>query len=62
MSFNIQIMDFNKNSEINQKIDNELKKKEIEKKYGMQFTDSSKLSPEMEKEWLEYIENFRRTI
>lgn len=41
-----------------QKIDNELKKKELTEKYGAQFSQDSKISPEMESEWLKHIEQY----
>lgn len=40
------------------KIDNELKKKELEEKYGAHFSDKSSLQPEVESEWLNSIEAF----
>jgi hypothetical protein len=42
----------------NQEIDNGLKKKELERKYGAHFSQSGNLSPEMENEWLKHIEKF----
>jgi hypothetical protein len=42
----------------NKKIDNGLKKKELEEKYGANFSDGSKLDPELESEWLKNIEEF----
>ncbi|MEN8122189.1 MAG: hypothetical protein ABFS35_17720 [Bacteroidota bacterium] len=53
-------MNNSKNEDYNQKIDNELKKKEIEKKYGAHFSKNSNISPELEKEWLNYIEEFEQ--
>ena len=46
------------NKDINKHIDNELKKKEIQKKYGAHFWGSSDLPPDIENEWLNSIENF----
>jgi hypothetical protein len=48
----------NKNEHMNKKIDNELKKKELEQKYGAKFNQESSLPPEIEGEWLKYIEEF----
>ena len=42
------------------KIDNELKKKELEKKYGAHFTELNELSPEIENQWLNSIEEFEK--
>jgi hypothetical protein len=44
--------------DINKRIDNELKKKEMQKKYGAHFGGNSDLPPDIENEWLNYIENF----
>ncbi|MEA3447573.1 MAG: hypothetical protein U9Q98_03865 [Bacteroidota bacterium] len=44
--------------DINKRIDNELKKKEMQKKYGAQFGGSSDLPPDIESEWLSNIEKF----
>ena len=44
----------------NKKIDNELKKKEIEEKYGARFSQTGDLSPELESKWLESIEQFEQ--
>jgi len=49
-----------KNDNYNQKIDNELKKKELEEKYGARFNQESNISPELEKEWLNSIEQFEQ--
>lgn len=47
------------NADYNRKIDNELKKKELEKKYGAMFGGSdTNLSPQAESDWLQYIEKF----
>lgn len=46
------------NEDFNKKIDNELKKKELEKKFGAQFGQNHPLPPEVEKEWLNSIEAF----
>jgi hypothetical protein len=40
------------------KIDNGLKKKELEKKYGAHFSEFNELPPEMENQWLNSIETF----
>jgi hypothetical protein len=40
------------------KIENGLKKKELEEKYGAHFSDFNELSPEMENQWLNSIEAF----
>jgi len=42
------------------KIDNELKKKELEQKYGAHFSEFSELPPEMENQWLNSIEEFEK--
>jgi hypothetical protein len=44
----------------NRKIDNELKKKELEEKYGAQFSEFNELPPEMENQWLNSIEEFEK--
>ncbi|MGM0609071.1 MAG: hypothetical protein ACQESP_11735 [Candidatus Muiribacteriota bacterium] len=49
-----------KNDNYNQKIDNELKKKELEEKYGARFNQESNISPELENEWLNSIEQFEQ--
>lgn len=49
-----------KNDDYNQKIDNELKKKELENKYGAHFNQESNISPELESEWLNNIEQFEQ--
>ena len=47
------------NDNINKKIDLGLKKKDLKEKFGMTFSGASEdLSPEMEMEWLNYIEKF----
>ncbi len=47
--------------EINKKIDIELRKKELEKKYGASFSKpDSTLSPKLEEEWLNHIEQFEQ--
>lgn len=44
-----------------QKALNEAKRREIEEKYGAQFSDDqSKLPPEVESQWLNHIEEFER--
>lgn len=50
----------NEDDKLNQKIDNELKKKELADKYGADFGSESNLSPELENEWLNYIEEFEK--
>lgn len=42
------------------KIENGLKKKELEEKYGAHFSEFSELSPEMESQWLNSIEAFEK--
>jgi len=42
------------------KIENGLKKKELEKKYGAHFSEFSELSPDMENQWLNSIEEFEK--
>lgn len=44
----------------NQKIDNELKKKELEEKHGAFFSNNGNLTPEFEGQWLENIEAFEK--
>jgi len=51
-------MDAKSNEYYNKKIDAGLKKKELEEKYGMHFNENNKISPELEKEWLNSIEEF----
>lgn len=41
-------------------INNELKKKELAEKYGAHFGNASELPPEIEKEWLDYVEAFEQ--
>ena len=53
-------MNESKNNEYNQRIDNELKKKKLEKKYGACFSEQSNMSPELEKAWLNQIELFEQ--
>ena len=48
------------NKDWDKKIDNGLKRKEIEEKYGAQFSNMGDLPPEIENEWLKYIENFEQ--
>jgi hypothetical protein len=50
----------NSDANYNKKIDNELKKKELEKEFGALFSESSDLSPEIESEWLKNIEDFEQ--
>jgi hypothetical protein len=47
------------NDQYNRKIDNEIKKKELENKYGAHFGQSN-ISPELESEWLKNIEQFEQ--
>jgi hypothetical protein len=42
------------------KIDNGLKKKELEKKYGAHFSEFNELPPEIENQWLDSIEAFEK--
>ena len=51
-------MNTESNEYYNKKIDTELKKKELEEKYGMHFSENSNVSPELENEWLNSIEEF----
>ncbi|MGM0624785.1 MAG: hypothetical protein ACQES0_02775 [Bacteroidota bacterium] len=44
--------------DMDRRIDNGLKRQELEKKYGAKFGGSSELPPDVESEWLNYIENF----
>ncbi|MEA1874633.1 MAG: hypothetical protein U9N51_09450 [Bacteroidota bacterium] len=44
--------------DIDRKIDNELKKKALEKKYGAMFGGTTDLPLEIEKQWLDHIEAF----
>ncbi len=53
-------MNKEKNKDLNQKIDNELKKKELQKKYGADFRGESNISPELENQWLNYIDEFEK--
>lgn len=48
------------NYQYNKKIDVELAKKELEKKYGASFSQIGKISPEVESEWLNHIEQFEQ--
>lgn len=48
------------NDYYNKKIDIELKKKELEEKYDAHFSDKSSLTPEIENEWLNSIEEFEK--
>lgn len=41
-------------------ISNELKKKELAEKYGAHFGKAGELPPEIEKEWLDYVEAFEQ--
>ncbi len=42
------------------KIDNELKKKELEEKYGAHFSESNELPPEIENQWLNSVEEYEK--
>ena len=42
------------------KIENGLKKKELEEKYGAHFSEFSELPPEMENQWLNSVEEFEK--
>lgn len=42
------------------KIDNELKKRDLEIKFGAKFSKSSNISPEIESEWLNQIEQYEK--
>jgi hypothetical protein len=53
-------MNNSKNDNYNQKIDNELKKKELEDKYSAHFSQRSYLPTEIENEWLNNIEKFEQ--
>ena len=53
-------MNNSKNDDYNQKIDNELKKKELADKYGAHFNQESNILPELESEWLNNIEQFEK--
>ena len=46
------------NKEWDKKIDNGLKREELEDKYGMDFSNMGDIPPEIETEWLKSIENF----
>jgi hypothetical protein len=46
------------NKDIDDRIDNGLKKKEMEEKFGAKFGSIGDISPEIEKEWLKSIEAF----
>lgn len=49
------------NDEINKKIDLELRKKELEEKYGSSFSQTdSNIPPELENAWLDHIEQFEQ--
>lgn len=49
-----------KNDDYNKKIDNELKKKELKKKYDAHFSQSANIPPDLESEWLRNIEKFEQ--
>jgi hypothetical protein len=54
-------MEYFSNDQINKKIDIELKKKELEKKYEATFfINDSNISPELEDEWVNHIEQFEQ--
>ena len=42
------------------KINNELKKKELEEKYGAHFSDFKELPPEIENQWFNSVEEFEK--
>jgi len=44
--------------DMDRRIDNGLKRQELEKKYGAKFGENSELPPDVESEWLNYIEKF----
>lgn len=51
-------MNTKSNEYYDKKIDNELKKKELEKKHGAHFSENSDMPLELESEWLNSIEAF----
>src|SRR3989304_5174624 len=52
---------FNEEQERIQKALNEAKKRELQEKYGAQFSeDRSALPPDIESQWLNHIEEFER--
>lgn len=51
-------MAYNKDEFYNKKIDLEQKKKKLAEKFGAQFNHSNDLPPEIESDWLGYIEEF----
>ena len=52
---------FNEEQEKIQKALNQAKKRELQEKYGAQFSEEkSKLPPDIESQWLNYIEEFER--
>jgi hypothetical protein len=53
-------MENHSNDYYNKKIDIELRKKELESKYGASFSESESLSPELESKWLDNIEQFEQ--
>lgn len=53
-------MNSKSNEYYDKKIDNELKKKELEKKHGAFFSESSDMPLELESEWLNSIEAFEQ--
>jgi len=48
------------NDSYNKKIDNELKKKALKKKYDAQFSQNNDISADLESEWLKNIEEFEQ--
>lgn len=49
------------NDEINKKIDLELRKKELEEKYGSSFSQTdNNIPPDLESAWLDHIEQFEQ--
>lgn len=49
-----------KKDKYNLKIDNEIKKKELEDQYGASFINSSNIPPELESEWLKSVDEFEQ--
>lgn len=57
-NFNIPLMNKDSNEKGDKKIDNGLKKKELEEKYGAQLHENSDIPPDIEGKWLNNIEVF----
>jgi hypothetical protein len=53
-------MDSFSNDHYDKKIDIELKKKELAEKYGAYFGQTNNISPELESEWLNHIDQFEQ--